>query len=70
MKTGRLLKFRRPAGDVHAYLYREGGNVQAAIYVAARAGGAPPAVTFSGTSEAEVEAQVRVWVDEHFPRQC
>jgi hypothetical protein len=70
MKTGRLIKFRRPEGDVHAYLYREGGNARAAIYVAARAGGAPPAITFSGPNEAEVEAQVRAWVEEHFPRQA
>ena len=24
MKTGRLMKFHRPGGDVHAYLYAEG----------------------------------------------
>ena len=27
MKTGRLLKFHRPGGDVHAYFYQEGDQV-------------------------------------------
>ena len=33
MKTGRLLKFHRAGTDVHAYLYRDGGRFQAALYL-------------------------------------
>ena len=33
MKTGRLLKFRRPGGEVHAYLYKEEGQFRAALYL-------------------------------------
>ena len=33
MKTGRLLKFHRPGGEVHAYLYREGAGFRAAVYL-------------------------------------
>ena len=32
MKTGRLLKFPRPGGDVHAYLYQDGPLVRASLY--------------------------------------
>src|SRR5262249_43102484 len=35
MKTGRLIKFHRGGADVHAYLYREGGRFQAALYLIA-----------------------------------
>jgi hypothetical protein len=68
MKTGRLLKFHRAGTDVHAYLYREGGRFQAALYLIAsgrREQG--PAATLTGTEEAEVESAVRAWVEEHFP---
>jgi len=69
MKTGRLIKFRRAGADVHAYLYGEGGRFQAALYLidSGRRGTAPEA-TLSGTQEAEVEAAVRAWVEERFPR--
>jgi len=68
MKTGRLLKFHRAGTDVHAYLYREGGRFQAALYLLApgrRERGA--AATLSGAEEAEVESAVRAWIDERFP---
>ena len=68
MKTGRLLKFHRAGADVHAYLYREGGRYQAALYLIAPGVRAPsPAATLSGTEEGEVENAVRAWVDERFP---
>jgi hypothetical protein len=68
MKTGRLLKFHRAGTDVHAYLYREGGRFQAALYLLApgrQERGA--AATLSGAEEAELESAVRAWIDERFP---
>ncbi|HEY2945856.1 MAG TPA: hypothetical protein VGN09_25725 [Vicinamibacteria bacterium] len=68
MKTGRLLKFHRAGADVHAYLYREGGRFQAALYLVPsgrREQG--PAATLSGAEEGEVESAVRAWVEERFP---
>jgi len=68
MKTGRLLKFHRAGTDVHAYLYREGGRFQAALYLVPsgrREQG--PAATLSGAEEGEVESAVRAWVEERFP---
>jgi len=68
MKTGRLLKFHRAGTDVHAYLYREGGRFQAALYVIPTDRRAPgPAATLSGAEEAEVESAVRAWVEERYP---
>jgi hypothetical protein len=66
MKTGRLLKFQRPAGEVQAYLYREGGLVKASIYAPTAEG--QPVHSVSGASEAAVEGEVRAWVDAHFPK--
>jgi hypothetical protein len=69
MKTGRLLKFHRPGGDVHAYLYREGGQFRAAVYVmSAESSGRDPVHRIAGASETRVEAAVRTWVESHFPR--
>jgi hypothetical protein len=70
MKTGKLLKFQRPAGEVQAYVYREGGVVNASVYVLSAQGLPPrqPAHTVSGASEAKVEADVRAWIDTHFPK--
>jgi hypothetical protein len=68
MKTGRLLKFHRAGTDVHAYLYREGGRFQAALYlIPSDRQKQAPAATLSGAEEAEVESAVRAWVDERFP---
>ena len=68
MKTGRLLKFRRPGGEVHAYLYKEEGQCHAALYLlsSGREDGAP-VQTLSGPVESGVEQDVRDWVDAHFP---
>lgn len=68
MKTGRLLKFHRAGTDVHAYLYREGGRFQAALYlIPSGRQEKGPAATLTGTEEAEVESAVRAWIDERFP---
>ena len=68
MKTGRLLKFRRPDGEIHAYLYREEAQFRAALYLLSggREDGAP-LQTLSGPVESGVEQDVRAWVDAHFP---
>jgi hypothetical protein len=69
MKTGRLLKFHRPSGDIHAYLYREGSQFRAALYVMTPEGSRrQPVHDISGASEARVEEDVRSWVESHFPR--
>ena len=69
MRTGRLIKFPRPRGDVQAYLYREGGLIRAAVYVSPeRSGRSEPVHAISGTSEARVEEAVRAWVEKNFPR--
>lgn len=70
MKTGKLLKFQRPGGEVQAYVYREGALVRANVYVLPLQGHpAGQAVhTLSGASEASVEADVRAWVDANYPK--
>jgi hypothetical protein len=67
MKTGRLLKFARPGGDVHAYIYRDGAGVHASLFVTSSTGRQPVA-QLEGTSEVAVETAVRDWVEERFPR--
>jgi len=68
MKTGRMLKFRRPGGEIHAYLYQEQGQYRAALYMlaAGREDGSP-LQTLSGPAESGVEQDVRAWVDANFP---
>ena len=70
MKTGRLLKFHRPGGDVQAYVYREGDEYRAAVYVAAsgRDLASRPAESFSGATEKGVEDEVRRWVERNYPK--
>lgn len=68
MKTGRLLKFPRPGGDVHAYLYQDGPLVRASLYHFAPGPERAPVHEVSGRSDEEVEAVVRAWVDRHFPK--
>ena len=68
MKTGRLLKFQRPGGDVQAYLYQEAGSFHASVFVqgpSARTGDAQ--ATLTGETEAAVESALRAWVEEHYP---
>lgn len=68
MKTGRLLKFRRPGGEVHAYLYKEEGQYCAALYLlSGEHRDDSPMETLSGPVESGVEQDVRAWVDAHFP---
>jgi hypothetical protein len=70
MKTGRLLKFRHPAGNVQAYIYRDAGTYRAAIYLLApgRGADAQPIHTISGADEAAVEAALREWISTQLAR--
>jgi hypothetical protein len=70
VKTGRLLKFHRPGGEVHAYLYREGAGFRASVYLMAAEKGAPgePLQRLEAPSEAELESAVRAYVDGRFPK--
>jgi hypothetical protein len=70
MKTGKLLKFQRPGGEIQAYVYREGSQVKASVYVLPQPGGpgGQPVRTLAGRSEDAVEAEVRAWVDAHYPK--
>jgi hypothetical protein len=68
MKTGRLLKFPRPGGDVHAYLYQDGPLVRASLYRLAPGPERAPVHEIAGQTAEEVEAVVREWVDRHFPK--
>jgi len=71
MKTGRLLKFQRPGGELHAYLFRDDTAHSGVVYLFSntRESDARPLQSFSAASETEVEAAVRNWLDEHYPRQ-
>jgi len=64
------LKFPRPGGDVQAYVYREGGEYRASVYVVAPGQGPAPlaAESFTGATEAEVEDAVRAWVERNHPK--
>jgi hypothetical protein len=71
VKTGRLLKFPRPGGDIQAYIYRDGAGFQGRLYVlgpehTSREKG--PVHSVSGPTETAVERAVREWVDAHYPR--
>jgi hypothetical protein len=70
MKTGRLLKFHRPGGDVHAYLYLEKDGVRAVLYrfVARPGDDRGPLHEIRGRSTEEVEVELRAWIDAHYPR--
>jgi len=68
MKTGRLLKFHRPGGDVHAYLYLEGEAARAVVYLLAPGHDRRPVHEVHGASADEVEQKVRAWIDAHYPR--
>ena len=68
MKTGRLLKFHRPGGDVQAYLYQEAGLFRASVFVLGPSGRKDePLQVLTGDSESAVERELRAWVDVHFP---
>ena len=68
MKTGRLLKFHRPGGDVQAYLYQEAGVFRASVFVIGPSGRKDePLQILTGPSESAVERELRAWVEAHFP---
>ena len=68
MKTGRLLKFHRPGGDVQAYLYQEAGVFRATVFVLGPSGRKDePLQILTGPSESAVERELRAWVEAHFP---
>jgi len=68
MKTGRLLKFHRPDGEVHAYLFDEAEAARAVLYLMAPGHERAPVHEIRGASPEEVEQQVRAWIDVHYPR--
>ncbi len=72
MKTGRMLKFHRPGGDVHAYFYLEQDAARAVLYHfppgPGRPGDRSPVHEVRGASSDAVEAEVRAWIDAHYPR--
>jgi hypothetical protein len=70
VRTGRLLKFQRPGGDIHAYLYREGGVFHASVFVLAspaRRATREPLRILTGETEARVESDLRAWIEANFP---
>jgi hypothetical protein len=67
MKTGKFLKFTRPSGEVHAYLYLEGERFRAAVYKPGAPAG-PPAHMIDGPTEAAVEEALRAWLDHNYPK--
>jgi len=70
MKTGRLLKFQRPAGEIHAYIYRDGASFRAAVYVMSPERGRDntPVDSLSAATEDGVETAVREWVEARYPK--
>ena len=66
MKTGRLLKFRRPGAQVQAYLYQEQGRWRAAVYDLSTPA-ETPVHAVEAEAEAEAERLVREFVDRLFP---
>ncbi len=67
MKTGRLIKFHRPDGDLQAYLFQDEGRFRGIVYRLSAAH-AEPLHTEDGPSERAVESGVRAWIDTHFPK--
>ncbi len=67
MKTGRLLKFKRPGGEVQAYLFHDGDVVRASLYLMAPGYEESPVHEVTGANSEGVEAEVRDWIDCYFP---
>ena len=70
MRTGKLMKFHRPAGDIQAYLYRDEGLFKASLFMIGKGQGRSrdPLHTLENASESSLEAEVRAWVESHFPK--
>jgi hypothetical protein len=69
MKTGKLMKFTRPAGDVQAYLYRDADLFRASLYVmAGDARSREPVHPLADPSEETLLTEIRAWVEAHYPR--
>lgn len=69
MKTGKLMKFIRPAGDVQAYLYRDADLFRASVYLmAGDARSREPVHTLADASEEALLSEIRAWVEAHYPR--
>lgn len=70
MKTGRLLKFVRPAAEIQAYIYRgERGVVHGVVYVVVPGTAEMTAKQeIRGADEDAVEREVRAWIDSNYPR--
>jgi hypothetical protein len=70
VKTGRLLKLEREGVSIQVYFYREGGAMQASVFVleSGRSPAAEPLARFSAASDPELERIVRGFVDERWPR--
>jgi hypothetical protein len=69
MKTGKLLKFERPGVAIQAYFYREHEQVRACLYVLSGSkADQEPAHVIAGANEDRVEAEVRAWIESHYPR--
>ena len=70
MKTGKLMKFPREGGFIQAYLYQDAGLFRATLYVISRGTRSrEPVHTIADPDEEQVMAEVRSWVESHFPRQ-
>lgn len=55
---------------MHAYLYKEGALFRGAVYLMSseRSQANQPLARIEGPSEANVEAEVRAWVDARYPK--
>jgi hypothetical protein len=71
VRTGRLLKFSRPGGDIQAYVYREGAVFCASVFqVAGASKRDQPLQTLTAATEAAVEQALRAWIDAHYPKKA
>lgn len=66
------MKFHRPGGEIHAYLYKDGAAYRASIYLMSpeRGHANEPLAKLEAGSEAAVEANVRAWVDAGYPKRA
>jgi len=70
MKTGKLMKFPRPAGDIQAYLYKDADTFKASLFLlSAGEQSREPVHTLADRDEDALLAEVRAWVQTHYPRE-